>query len=86
MNVDVNSLVVKYSAPTKLISYPYGQIWKQIHDDNRFCLWVQTSKQESDPSWMKMGEFLEIAFKNDVYENKFIDRCLASFEAHKNTP
>ncbi len=70
------SVLVRYSAPNKLCMSPYGQIWKNTHDDNLYSLYIQTSKDANEPHWLKMGEFLEKAFAHQITEEKFIKNCL----------
>ncbi len=85
MNLDVveEKILIKYSAPSKFTNEPYGQIWKAMHDDNLSTLYIQTSRNEEDPHWMKMGEFLEKAFGQQVTEESFIKGCLELLEQNQ---
>lgn len=75
-------ILLKYTAPTKACSLPYGQIWKHLTDDG-YCLWIQAGKEEVH--WMTMAAFLEKAFAHKVDTSKFISECLDMFEANQKS-
>jgi len=80
-------MVIKYSAPTKFCYEPYGQVWKQLHDNEEYSLYVQVSESQEDPCWITMGQFLEKSFHDSLSDEKFIQNCLSVFkENQKDTP
>lgn len=76
-----NGILVRYSAPTKYDSAEYGQIWRQ-QLDNRYEQYIQVSKDEEKPEWIKMGVFLEKALCHKFYDETFIKECLKQYTAH----
>ncbi len=82
MPPEKRAVLVKYSAPTKLCSFPYGQIWKSMHDDEKFSLYIQTNKNIDEPHWMRMSDFLEKAFEDQLSDDEFIKKCLKMFANH----
>ena len=82
-NLEEERVLVKYSAPSKFTNEPYGQIWQAMHDDNLSTLYIQTSKNEAEPHWMKMGDFLEKAFAPQLNDEKFIKGCLGLIEQYQ---
>ena len=50
-------ILIKYSAPTKFCYSPYGQLWRQMHDNNESTLYIQLSRNEEEPEWCKYQTF-----------------------------
>lgn len=79
MNAEQRNVVIRYSAPSKFCLLPYGHIWKQMHDNDEFSLFVQTSPKEDEPQWVTMGSFLEKSFASQLLQESFIADCLPLF-------
>lgn len=70
---------VRYTHPTVFETAPYGTIWKEMGDDDNYCLFIQLGKG-SLVNWVRMGTFLEKAFKKEVLDKTFIKDCLDLYE------
>ena len=81
---DQKEILVKYSAPTKLCTFPYGQIWKHLLDNDQYALYIQISTDLEAPQWVKMGEFLEKVYGDLVLDHAFIDNCLKLLKKGNN--
>jgi hypothetical protein len=73
------SRLIRYSAPTRFDLAEYGTRWNQ-HLDDAQELWIQTSRDESNPLWMKMGNFLELVFAKELETEKFLKECLEKYK------
>jgi hypothetical protein len=71
--------LVRYSAPTKLDKMPFATQWKQLHDNERFDLFIQLG-DEQEPDWRSMGAMMEIAFGDLLYSEVFLNECLRLYK------
>lgn len=57
-------IIKKIVAPSKLCCEPYLTEW---HADLEagMQIWVQTSKDENDPKWIRLGDLFEQAWVKD---------------------
>lgn len=76
----------KYCAPNRLNKAEYGSIWTAIisseGDVVKLGNWIQCS-QGDDMEWMKLGDFLAIAYDDKICNTDFIKASLAGFEKNK---
>ena len=81
MNDVQRNVLIRYSAPTKFCSAVWGQIWKCMHDNDEYSLYIQVSRNPEEPIWLKMGDFLEKAFANRIFDETFITPLLQEIDA-----
>lgn len=84
----MNDLVVwtRYTAPTKLDEAPFGTLWLQViesFNEDIKATYIQTSRDEKQPIWEKIGIFLERVFKNKILDPIFIEEALRIYEENK---
>lgn len=75
-----NGRLVRYTSPTKFDGAEYGQIWERILEDFTHELWIQTSQDEANPSWIRIGSFLEKVFSARLYDDEFLKECLEKYK------
>ncbi len=81
-------MIVKYCPPTKFESAKYATICEVITEYNqddkndKSDFYIQINPNEETPKWMRMGTFLEEAFKQHFDDPAFISMCLRMFEGN----
>ena len=72
-----NEIITRYTTPTRYDKAPYGAICKVV-DEDKYGLYIQVRSDDVEEShWLKMGDFLEIVFKQEILSDRdFIDGCL----------
>ena len=71
----MEKVLIRYSHPTVFEAAPYGTIWKEMGDDNKYTFFVQTGK-DGLVNWLKMGDFLEDVFRPLLENPDFIEKCM----------
>ena len=74
--------VIKTFPPNRLITAPYGTI-HTIETETGIGQYIQISKDEERPEWKSMGDFLMIAFAEQLDKKIFIDQCLLMYRLQK---
>ena len=66
------------SAPTKFDTAPYGTLCTVYQNDEGtlYDLYVQTSKEETDPLWISAQDLLLMAYKRKLVDRTFVLECL----------
>lgn len=75
-----NGQLVRYNAPTKFDTAEYGKMWVQMLDDGKE-IYIQVSKDDTAPHWIRIGSFLEKVFYPKLYEESFIRECLDAYNS-----
>ncbi len=75
-----NGHLIRYSAPTKYDTALYGAIWIQMLDDCK-DMYIQVSKDDQNPQWIRIGKFLEKAFSANLFDEDFISKCLEAYNS-----
>ena len=84
----MNDLVIltRYTAPTKLDEAPFGTLWLQIiesFNEDITATFIQTSRDEKQPLWERMGLFLEKVYKHKLLDSEFIEESLRIYEGNR---
>ena len=74
----MEDFILRYTIPTRYDKAPYGAICKVVTDGDKFDLYIQIASDKVEEShWLKIGDFLEAAFKREILEDpEFIQSCL----------
>ena len=74
-------IILRYTVPTRYDKAPYGAICKVIEED-KYELYIQVASDDVEENhWLKMGDFLEVAFKKEILTDKeFIKGCLELYK------
>lgn len=76
----MNEVQVKYSPPSKYEVAKFGTIYKVIGDSgDGIKIYVQTSENESNPSWRLIEDLLLDVFYPILLNSSFIDACLKTY-------
>jgi hypothetical protein len=59
---------------------PYGTLCQVMESDKKSPYYIQSSLDEQTPSWMAMGDFLEMVFKNEMLQEAFRMECLKKLD------
>ena len=73
-------IVDRYSRPTSVCTEPFLTLWRVKQDDGRYAVYVQTSKDDISPEWVKMSDLLEGAFANRLEDPVFMFECVAKYK------
>lgn len=75
-------VILRYTVPTRYDKAPYGAICKVVSDGDKFDLYIQLASDDVEENhWLKMGDFLEVAFKKEILNDKdFIKSCLELYK------
>ena len=74
--------ITRFSAPTRFDTLPYKTIW--IHDlDGKQQFYIQCSSDLSKPQWESLGYVLVNAFKDALFDEKFIDECITLYKKER---
>jgi len=71
--------VIKHTLPNKLTVLPFGTTWVVQGNEKTNLTYVQVSRDEENPHWITMGDFLEIAFASELKNQDFLQKCLKKF-------
>lgn len=78
-----------YNAPSKFKIEPYGTLLRQLLDsignEERFLLWIQSSKDPNAMNWMTTEKFFAAAFDIKLLDVQFKQMALEAFEKSKPT-
>jgi hypothetical protein len=76
------NIVPRYSRPTYTCKEPFGTQWhmmsNKIPKESTVCF-VQLSKDEQDPCWVRLGELLEAMFFEKTNDPVFMHECITKF-------
>lgn len=72
-------IVDRYSRPTSVCVEPFLTLWRVKQDDSSHVIYVQTSKDETFPEWVKMSDVLEGAFSDRLDDPIFMFECVAKY-------
>lgn len=72
-------IVHRFSFPTAYTFEPYGTQWHVIRADQTTICYMQMSKNESKPKWIRMGDVLEIALMDKLEDLTFIEQCIEKY-------
>jgi hypothetical protein len=77
-------VILRYTIPTRYDKAPYGVICKVMGEsETNYDLYIQVSPDDVEYSeWVKMGDFLEWAFKKELFDKDFIEGCLHLYETN----
>ena len=80
-NIEID---VRYSAPSKFDSAPHTTIAKVVtglgKDNETYKYYIQASKNDQQPEWMRMGDFLEIALESLFTRQTFVDETSLMYQ------
>ena len=78
--METKQIVVRYSVPTRYDTAPFGTLY-QVHGDDHQdkVLYIQVSHDVDQPEWMRMSDFLEHVFRNEIYDYRFVSALLDMF-------
>jgi hypothetical protein len=72
---------LRYTTPTKYDKAPYGTICKVVGDSEKYDLYIQVyGDNVEECHWIKLGDYLETAFKEGILNQEFIDDLLVICE------
>jgi hypothetical protein len=76
-----NAPIVKYTTPTNLSSFEeYGTVWI-TEKDNGTIVWMQTSKDSTEPKWIRIGDIIE----HYIISGKRYEECMrVIFQCHED--
>lgn len=75
--------ITRFSKPTKTDRVPFGT-WLTYQDpDDKQEHYLQMSKDETNPSWVRLGEVLEQVYLAKLEDDKFIKKIITAYIAHK---
>ena len=77
--------IIKIVPPNRLITAPYGTI-HTIEVEGGTGQYIQISNDEEKPEWKTMGDFLMIAFTEQLEKKLFIDQCLLMYKLQMEKP
>lgn len=73
-----------YNPPSRFTIKPVKtrlrQMGDTIGDIVQYTDWIQVSEDMNAMKWLKVEDFLEVAFKHDILDNHFVD---TAFEKYK---
>jgi hypothetical protein len=70
--------VIRYTIPSRYDVAPYGAI-VTVMGDHEETMFIQLG-QEEHSHWIRLGDFLEKAFKSEINDTEFIKGCLSLYE------
>jgi hypothetical protein len=74
--------LIKYTPPSKYEIAPYGTTWQVEKSDKPLDYYIQISKDEQNPCWLPMGDFLVLVNQKHILEEKFINECLSKLSTN----
>jgi hypothetical protein len=78
----MEDIILRYTVPTRYDKAPYGAICKVSYEGDKHEFYIQIASDDVEENhWLKMGDFLEIAFRKEILEDKeFIKGCLELYK------
>jgi hypothetical protein len=74
-------IILRYTTPTRYDKASYGAVCKILREGEKHEYYIQVSHDNIENSeWMRVGDFLEIAFRKAINDRIFIDDCLKLYE------
>lgn len=80
------TMVTRYSAPTKYDKAPFKSLCKMSREDGRWCYFIQEGENMEEPQWVSLGDFFEKAFEEYIIKPEFIDECLQLYRHNTRPP
>lgn len=78
---------VRYNVPSKYDSAPHATIAKVVtglgKDNETYKYYIQASKNDQQPEWMCMGDFLEIALETLFTRQAFVDETSLMYQLER---
>ncbi len=70
-------IIIKHTVPGKYNSEPYKTVWKVEGGigESPDLLYIQISKDDQSPTWVTMGDFLQLVFKPEIEKEEFLEEC-----------
>ena len=72
-------IVIRMTEPTKYSIEPYKTQWRYKDDDGTETCYIQMSRDDSHPHWIKYGDLLSYVFYNRLEDQEFIDSVILSY-------
>ena len=71
-----SNITVRYAPPSRFDVAPWATMCKVMLEGSDHDLYIQISKDETKPEWLKMRHLLEKAFEHFLADTVFIESCL----------
>jgi len=81
--VETIEIAERFNIPTKYDTAPFATIIKVVTGlgkDESHTFFIQTSTDEKTSHWMRIGDFLETAFKDLLADKAFIDETILRYK------
>jgi hypothetical protein len=72
-------ILIRHTEPQSLDVAPYGQIWKEVGENNVVNIWVQISKFEAEPCWIPITYYFEKNFQELLEDPEFLETIRSLF-------
>lgn len=77
-------IVRRLNPPTKFSYEPYSTQWHATGDRGPMLCFVQISKDEDKPCWVRLGDLLERALFDKTEDAAFIEECIQVYLKEMN--
>lgn len=72
-------IVRRFSHPTKFSYEPYSTQWHVTRGHEPVICYIQISKDEEKPRWVRLGYLLEKVMLEKVEDIAFIEECIDKY-------
>lgn len=73
-------MIVKYTAPTQFDQACQGSVWKRDNGQERAHHWIQVNADETNPKWIRLGDFIEDISSVFLEDEDFIQKSLKMYQ------
>ena len=72
-------IIKRVTIPTQFSPEPYKTQWRYTDADGLETCYIQMSREESNPHWIKYGDLLEYVFYDRLNDVRFMDLTIESY-------
>jgi hypothetical protein len=76
---DTMHIIKRVTVPTQYTFEPYKTQWRYTDSDGIETCYIQMSRDESNPHWIKYGDLLEYVFYDRLEDDKFMELTVESY-------
>jgi hypothetical protein len=76
---DNSDVVFRLGPPTKISHEPYGFQWHLTSPIETTKVYIQTSKDEANPRWIRWSNMLEVVYCDMIKDRCFVEFCIARY-------
>ncbi len=80
MSTTDSKIIIRFNSPTSLDYFPYKTIIQVNNTETDIAqYYIQSSKLETKPKWITLGQLFEHALSENIHKAEFINECLKSY-------